>query len=96
LRDKIEIMLREMAGDSKVAFAKLLIKHTSFVAKDGKEVNGKSNLSDISEKAIPVTYGKVKEAYEEWKGSGEENIEKNGSFDPLEPSNSMVANPKVK
>lgn len=72
LRDKIEIMLMEMAGDSKVEVAKLLMTFTSFTAKDGKEVKGKSNLSDLSEKAIPVTYGKVEKAYKEWK---EGNIE---------------------
>ena len=82
LRAELERMLLEMAGNSKVEMAKLLMKFTSFIAKDGKEVQGKSNISDLSEKAIPVTYGKVKEVYEQWKVAktetkeeGEENAE---------------------
>ena len=65
-RDKIESMLLEMAGNSKVEAAKLLIVHTSFVTKDGKEIKGKSSIANLSEKAIPVTYGKIKESYEQW------------------------------
>ena len=82
LRAELERMLLEMAGNSKVEMAKLLMKFTSFIAKDDKEVQGKSNISDLSEKAIPVTYGKVKEVYEQWKVAktetkeeGEENAE---------------------
>jgi len=78
LRDKIGSMLMEMAGSNKAAASKLLTKYTSFVGKDGKEVKGKSSLAGLSEKAIPVTYGKVKEAYEEWKKDKKdaEDIEK--------------------
>lgn len=67
LRKKIGKMLMEMAGNDKAEASKLLLKYTSFVSKDGKEVKGKSSITGLSEKAIPVTYGKVKEAYEEWK-----------------------------
>jgi len=69
LRAELEKMLLEMAGNSKVEAAKLLMKFTSFVAKDGKEVQGKSNISDLSEKAIPVTYGKISDVYTKWKES---------------------------
>jgi len=69
LRAEIEKMLLEMAGNSKVEMAKMLMKFTSFIAKDGKEVQGKSNISDLSEKAIPVTYGKIVEVYTKWKES---------------------------
>ncbi|MBA7584101.1 hypothetical protein ES708_26054 [subsurface metagenome] len=78
LRDKIGSMLMEMAGSNKAEASKFLTKHTSFVGKDGKEVKGKSSLAGLSEKAIPVTYGKVKEAYGEWKKDKKdaEDIEK--------------------
>ena len=66
LRKKIGKMLMEMAGNDKVEAAKLLLRYTSFVGKDGKEVKGKSSITGLSEKAIPVTYGKIKEAYEQW------------------------------
>ena len=75
LRDEIEKMLTEMANKSKVEFAKLLMLYTSFTATDGKQVQGKSNISDLSEKAIPVTYGKIKEAYESWKTDKPESEE---------------------
>lgn len=67
LRDKIEKMLNEMAGGDPKKFAAGLCKITSFIGKDGKEVKGKSKLDDLSEKAIPVTYGKLEKVYEEWK-----------------------------
>ena len=76
LRDKIGEMLMEMSGGDKVAASNLLMEYTSFIAKDGKEVKGKSSLADLSEKAIPVTYGKIKEEYDVWAGNdkgGEEN-----------------------
>lgn len=83
LRKKIGKMLMEMAGNNKNRASELLMKYTSFVSKDGKEVKGKSSLTGLSEKAIPVTYGKIKEAYEKWikdikeiEGKEEEDIEK--------------------
>ena len=66
LRKKIGEMLLDMSLGDKEEASNLLLKFTSFVGKDGKEVKGKSSLADISEKAMPVTYGKVKEAYIEW------------------------------
>lgn len=66
LRKKIGEMLLDMSLGDKEEASNLLLKFTSFVGKDGKEVKGKSSLADISEKAMPVTYGKVKEAYMEW------------------------------
>lgn len=72
LRTEIGKMLMEMAGDNKETASILLFEHTSFVSKDGKTVAGKSSLADLSEKAIPVTYGKVTEAYTKWKGAKNE------------------------
>jgi len=66
LRKKIGKMLMEMASNDKDKASKLLTRYTSFTSKDGKEVKGKSSITNLSEKAIPITYGKVKEAYEEW------------------------------
>ncbi len=66
-RDKIGSMLLEMAGNDKEEAKKLLLEFTSFTGKDGKEVKGKSSLHDLSEKAIPVTYGKVSDEYNKWK-----------------------------
>jgi len=67
LRKKIGDMLLEMAGNNKAEAAKLLLVYTTFIDKKGKTVKGKSTLADISEKAMPVTYGKVTKVYEEWK-----------------------------
>ncbi|GAI82354.1 unnamed protein product, partial [marine sediment metagenome] len=33
---------------------------------DGKKVKGKKSLSELTEKAIPTVYGKVKKEYEKW------------------------------
>jgi len=65
-RDKIGSMIMEMVRENKEEASKLLEKLTLFTAKDGKEVKGKKSLSDLSEKAVPVTYRKVKEEYGKW------------------------------
>jgi hypothetical protein len=63
---EIRRMILEMASnDTKVA-CQMLANLTKFTTKDGKQVPGKTNIDSLSEKAIPVTYGKVKTAYEEW------------------------------
>jgi hypothetical protein len=65
-RDNIGEMIMKMVGGKKEEASKMLEDLTSFTAKDGKEVKGKKSLADLSEKAVPVTYRKVKEEYEKW------------------------------
>ena len=67
LRDKIDIMINEMIDNDPKKFEASLMKVTSFIGKDGKEVRGKKKLEDISDKAMPVVYGKVDKAYQAWK-----------------------------
>ncbi len=66
-RKQIGEWLMEMALDDKDKASALLEQFTAFEAKDGKQVKGKTSLKYVSEKATPVTYGKVQKAYEEWK-----------------------------
>lgn len=66
-RAEIGRMILEMAKGDKEAASQELEAYTSFVGRDGKTVPGKKKLEDLSEKMIPVTYGKVKKAYDEWK-----------------------------
>ena len=86
-RKKIGDMILEMAEDDKEKASELLIKFTSFVNKDGKVVKGKSSLKDISEKAMPVTYGKVKKAYEAWKTGEKDAEDLERDFEEYEQSN---------
>ena len=53
-------MMTEMYG---VDYSKQLEKLTSFTATGGKEVAGKKTLAGLSEKALPVIHGKIKELY---------------------------------
>lgn len=69
-REEIRKMLEEMSGGDPKLFAAGLQKYTSFTGKDGQEVKGKTKIEDLSEKAVPVTYGKIKKAYDEWKAKG--------------------------
>lgn len=66
-RTEIGKMILEMVKGDKEAASQELEAYTSFVGRDGKTVPGKKKLEDLSEKMIPVTYGKVKKAYDEWK-----------------------------
>lgn len=43
-----------------------LLRITSFTTKEGKTIAGKRALSGLSEKALSVTYGKIKKEFEEW------------------------------
>lgn len=78
-REKIREMLTEMCGGDEKKFAAALQKITSFTGKDGKEVKGKTKLESLSEKAIPITYAKVKEGYEKWKSEHKEAPTTDGS-----------------
>lgn len=75
LRDKIGSMILEMSGNDKKMASELLENMTFFIAKDGKKVKGKKSLSELTEKAIPTVYGKVKKEYEKWTEEAKE-IEK--------------------
>ena len=81
LRKKIGDMLLEMAGNNKAEAAKFLLVYTTFVDKKGKTVKGKSTLADVSEKAMPVIYGKVCKVYDEWKAGAKDVGSKDGSTD---------------
>jgi len=63
---RIEEMLNEMCGNDLIKVNACLLKITSFKGTDGKMVVGKSSVDDLSEKAVTVTYGKVKAEYEKW------------------------------
>jgi hypothetical protein len=65
-RDEIRRMVLEMAGGESNAARDLLFNLTSFTTKDGKDVPGKRSVTELSEKMVPVTYGKAKKAYEAW------------------------------
>jgi hypothetical protein len=66
MRAQILKMLEEIAEGDPMKVLDYLEMATEFVGKDGKEVRGKRDLSKVSEKQLPVTYGKVKESYETW------------------------------
>ena len=76
-RDEIWKMLMEMASGDEGVAKKGLAKYTSFTGKDGNEVPGKTDMSKLSEKALPPTYERIKKAYDEW-------TDKNGGV-PDEP-----------
>lgn len=75
--DDLNKMLMQMANNNAEKASLLLEGYTSFVNSSGKTVPGKKALTELSEKMIPVTHGKVKKDYDEWKkgaaadGSGE-------------------------
>lgn len=86
LRKKIGSMILEMAGNDKDEAAKLLLVYTTFIDKQGKTIKGKSSLADVSEKAMPVTYGKVCKVYDEWKAGAKDVGNKDGNKDEFDQS----------
>lgn len=72
-RAEIGRMILEMAGGDKDVAREMLYGLTSFTTRDGKEVPGKRSVAELSERRIPVTYGKVKQAYQEWKAGGDQD-----------------------
>jgi hypothetical protein len=70
-RAELRRMILEMAGSDSEAAKDILLSLTTFVGRDGKEVAGKRRVDDLSERQVPVTYGKVKKAYEHWQATGE-------------------------
>lgn len=66
-RAEIKAWLMEMSGGEAKPFSDLLYNYTAFVNKDGQEVGGRTDLKKLTEKQIPVTHHKVKEAYFAWK-----------------------------
>jgi hypothetical protein len=72
LKVEMEKMLAEMSGNDKETIGNLVYKYTSFTDKTGKEVSGKTSLMGLTEKSIPVVYGKIKEAYGKWKAAENE------------------------
>ncbi|MHB1275793.1 MAG: hypothetical protein ACYCXQ_00835 [Candidatus Humimicrobiaceae bacterium] len=71
LKAEMDKMLDEMTKGDKETIGNLIYKYTSFTAADGKEVSGKTTLIGLTEKSIPVVYGKIKKAYDEWKAQNE-------------------------
>lgn len=70
-REELRQMILEMSGNDAAKAREMLAQFTEFVGRDGNTVKGKTDLSKLSEKQIPVTRGKVKKAYDEWKkGAG--------------------------
>ncbi len=68
-RAEIRRMILEMAGGDSDTAKEMLFGLTTFVGKDGKEIPGKRRVEELSERMVPITYGKVKRAYEAWKAS---------------------------
>jgi hypothetical protein len=81
-REEIRKMIMEMVGNDEAKFTECLKRVTAFPGRDGKEVPGKTKLEDISEKAVPVTYGKVKTKYEEWKAAHGDGTTGNSEQNP--------------
>ena len=73
---EIERMLKEEFGDN---WTNALEQYTSFTNKSGEQIKGKKDINKISEKAMPVTYNKVKKLYDEWRASGGQPINSTGS-----------------
>lgn len=65
-QEKCEEFLFELCGSDEFLMIELIQECTSFKdKKTGNQVEGKSSLSEISEKAIPIVYAKLKKKVEE-------------------------------
>ena len=85
---EIERMLKEEHGDG---WMDALEHYTSFQGRDGNMVPGKRDINKITEKAMPVTYGKVKKLYEEWRAGGGQPINPTNTANGNQGENSDVS-----
>lgn len=72
-RAEIGRMMIEMCEGNVELAGHMLKDITSFEGKDGKVVEGKSKLKDLSEKQLQTTYGKVKTIYSNYTASKAEH-----------------------
>lgn len=69
LRGKIRGMILDIVeGSTEFAYS-YLEEITSFQNAEGKTINGKKNVIDLSDKAVPVVFRKVKERWMVWRQS---------------------------
>lgn len=66
LRVQIGEYCMEMAGGDATEAGKILEEITKWTNNEGKAMAGKTSCKDITEKALPVVYGKVKAEYGKW------------------------------
>ncbi len=81
LRAEIRRMILEMSGGDAETAKQMLEGLTSFTDKQGNEVPGKRRVETLSEKQVPVTYGKIKKAYEEFQRRRSAQSEGGGADD---------------
>jgi hypothetical protein len=63
---EIANMIFEMSGQDPEKSKEMLIKYTAWKTKEGKEMAGKDSVSKLSDKQVPIIYGKVKNDYDEY------------------------------
>jgi hypothetical protein len=66
MRTDIRDMLLEMNDQNKDEAAKQLEEITAWTTKEGKQVAGKKVIADLTDKQVPVIYGKIQEVFNEW------------------------------
>ena len=66
LRKDIGDMILEMCGGDKDKAGNKLEEITKWESKDGTEHAGKRSCSDLTDKQVPVIYGKVKDIFGTW------------------------------
>ena len=65
-RAKIKEWLLELCGGDKAVAADMLEEMTSFTNKANEKVKGKRKIDALTEKQVPIVYGKLKKEHEEF------------------------------
>lgn len=72
-RAEISRMLQEMCGGDFEKEADLLEMITEWTDKKGQLVQGRRDVAKLTDKQMPVVYGKIKTVYLEWKAGANKN-----------------------
>ncbi len=76
LRVECQRMMLEMCGGNKAAYEELCATYSKFKNAEGKEIEGKRSLKELTDKHVQVVYGKVKEDYANFqKAKEKQNVE---------------------
>lgn len=71
MRENVKAWLHDLAEGDPTLGADILEQQTQFENKKGELIRGKRDINKVSERQMPVLYGRIKKMYQDWAGIDE-------------------------